>query len=135
MPKLRNGNNGVRTRALSIASPAFYQLSYSAPFSHCSSQRFRGLPIGRCSSGWITSAFLWRAIDAILLTCDHHLIVLLVEVALLVAFYSLSNFVVPDLIHSGLTCSFFERDHLCCCQHLRIADVVITGNQPPTSTR
>ena len=31
MPKLRNGNNGVRTRALSIASPAFYQLSYRAP--------------------------------------------------------------------------------------------------------
>ena len=30
MPKLRNGNNGVRTRALSIASPAFYQLSYRA---------------------------------------------------------------------------------------------------------
>ena len=31
MPTLRNGNNGVRTRALSIASPAFYQLSYRAP--------------------------------------------------------------------------------------------------------
>ena len=35
MPKLRNGNNGVRTRALSIASPAFYQLSYRAPVYRC----------------------------------------------------------------------------------------------------
>ena len=39
-----------------------------------SSLRFRGLPLGRRPSGWITSDLLWGAIVAILLTCDHHLI-------------------------------------------------------------
>ncbi len=39
-----------------------------------SSQRFRGLPLGRLPTGWITSAFLRGAVGAILLTCDHHLI-------------------------------------------------------------
>ena len=38
-----------------------------------SSQRFRGLPIGR----WITRALLWGAVGAILLTCDHHHLILL----------------------------------------------------------
>ena len=31
MPKLRNGNTGDSNPGLSIASPAFYQLSYRAP--------------------------------------------------------------------------------------------------------
>ena len=39
-----------------------------------SSQRFRGLPLDRRPSGWITSASLWGAVRAILLMCDHHLI-------------------------------------------------------------
>ena len=45
-----------------------------------SSQRFRGLPLGRRPSGWITSALLWGAVGAILLMCDHHLILFLLAV-------------------------------------------------------
>ena len=45
-----------------------------------SSQRFRGLPLGRRPSGWITSALLWGAVGAILLTCDHHLVLFLFAV-------------------------------------------------------
>ena len=45
-----------------------------------SSQRFRGLPLGRRPSGWITSALLWGAVGAILLRCDHHLILFLFAV-------------------------------------------------------
>ena len=45
-----------------------------------SSQRFHGLPLGRRPSGWITSALLWGAVGAILLTCDHHLILFLFAV-------------------------------------------------------
>ena len=45
-----------------------------------SSQRFHGLPLGRRPSGWITSALLWGAVGAILLMCDHHLILLLFAV-------------------------------------------------------
>ena len=41
-----------------------------------SSQRFRGLPLGRRPSGWITSALLWVAVGAILLMCDHHHLIL-----------------------------------------------------------
>ena len=32
--------------------------------------------------------------------------------------YSAPNFFVSDLVHSGLSCSFSETPHLCCCQHL-----------------
>ena len=46
-----------------------------------SSQRFRGLPLGRRPSGWITSALLWGAVGAILLMCDHHLILFLLAVS------------------------------------------------------
>ena len=45
-----------------------------------SSQRFRDLPLGRRPSGWITSALLWGAVGALLLTCDHHLILFLFPV-------------------------------------------------------
>ena len=47
-----------------------------------SSQRFRGLPLGRRPSGWITSALLWGAVGATLLTCacDQHLILFLFAV-------------------------------------------------------
>ena len=45
-----------------------------------SSQRFRVLPLGRRPSGWITSALLWGAVGAILLMCDHHLILFLFAV-------------------------------------------------------
>ena len=43
-------------------------------FGTSSSYRFRGLPLGRFPTGWITSALIWGAVGAILLTCDHHLI-------------------------------------------------------------
>ena len=42
-----------------------------------SSHRFRGLPLGRRPPGCITSALLWGAVGAILLMCDHHLILFL----------------------------------------------------------
>ena len=45
-----------------------------------SSHRFRGLPLGRRSPGCITSALLWGAVGAILLMCDHHLILFLLAV-------------------------------------------------------
>ena len=45
-----------------------------------SSQRFHGLPLGRRPSGWITSALLWGVVGAILLMCDHHLILFLFAV-------------------------------------------------------
>ena len=45
-----------------------------------SSQRFRGLTLGRRPSGWITSALLWGAVGAILLMFDHHLILFLLAV-------------------------------------------------------
>ena len=45
-----------------------------------SSQRLRGLPLGRRPSGWITSALLWGAVGAIHLMCDHHLILFLLAV-------------------------------------------------------
>ena len=32
--------------------------------------------------------------------------------------YSPPNFFVSDLVHSGLSCSFSETPHPCCCQHL-----------------
>ena len=32
--------------------------------------------------------------------------------------YSPPNFFFPDLVHSGLSCSFSETSHLCCCQYL-----------------
>ena len=32
--------------------------------------------------------------------------------------YSPPNFFVSDLVHSGLSCSFSDPPHLCCCQHL-----------------
>ena len=32
--------------------------------------------------------------------------------------YSPPNFFVSDLVRSGLSCSFYETSHLCCCQHL-----------------
>ena len=37
-------------------------------FGISSSQRFCGLPFGRLPTGWITSAFLWGAVGAILVT-------------------------------------------------------------------
>ena len=83
-------------------------------FGTSSSHRFRGLPLGCFPTGWITSALLWGAVGAILLTCDHHLILF----AVCSAGYSTSNFFVSDLVHSGLSCSFSETPHLCCCQHL-----------------
>ena len=46
-------------------------------FGTSSSHRFRGLPLGRFPTGWLTSALLWGAVGAILLTCDHHLILFL----------------------------------------------------------
>ena len=49
-------------------------------FGASSSHRFRGLPLGRFPTGWITSALLWGAVGAILLTCDHHLILFLFAV-------------------------------------------------------
>ena len=49
-------------------------------FGTSSSHRFRGLPLGRFPAGWITSALLWGAVGAILLTCDHHLIVFMFAV-------------------------------------------------------
>ena len=45
-----------------------------------SSQRCRGLPLGRRPSGWITSVLLWGAVGAILLTCDHNLVFFLFAV-------------------------------------------------------
>ena len=67
-------------------------------FGTSSSQRFRGLPLGHFPTGWITSALLWGAVDAILLTCDHRLIFVLV-CCLFCWFhvYSPSNFFVSDL--------------------------------------
>ena len=50
-------------------------------FGISSSQRFRGLPLGRPPTGWITSALLWGAFGAILLTCGHHLILFLFAVS------------------------------------------------------
>ena len=71
----------------SDVSPSHSGLRLSSGFpSHCghlgtsSSQRFRGLPLGRRPSGWITSALLWGAVGSILLTCDHHLILFLLAV-------------------------------------------------------
>ena len=49
-------------------------------FGTSSSHRFRGLPFGLFPTGWITSALLWGAVGAILLTCDHHLILFLFAV-------------------------------------------------------
>ena len=49
-------------------------------FGTSSSYRFRGLPLGRFHTGWITSALLWGAVGAILMTCDHHLILFLFAV-------------------------------------------------------
>ena len=46
-------------------------------FRISSSHRFCGLPLGRFPTGWITSALLWGAVGAVLLTCDHHLILFL----------------------------------------------------------
>ena len=37
-------------------------------FGPSSSHRFRGLPLGRIPTGWITSALLWGAVGAILMT-------------------------------------------------------------------
>ena len=45
-----------------------------------SSKLFRDLPLGRRPSGLITSALLWGAVGAILLMCDHHLILFLFAV-------------------------------------------------------
>ena len=45
-----------------------------------SSLRFTCIPLGRRPSGWITSALLWGAVGAILLTCDHYLILFLFAV-------------------------------------------------------
>ena len=45
-----------------------------------SSHRFRGLPLGRRPPGCITSDLLWGAVGAILLMCDHHLILFLLAV-------------------------------------------------------
>ena len=45
------------------------------------SHRFRRLPLGRLPTyGWVTSALLWGDVGAILLACDHHLIVFLFAV-------------------------------------------------------
>ena len=44
-------------------------------------QRFRGLPLGRLSTGWITSALLWGAVGAVLLTCDSHVILFLFAIS------------------------------------------------------
>ncbi len=66
-------------------SPSCLHLSSGFP-SHwyhlgtSSSQRFRGLPLGRRPSGWITGALLWGAVGAILLMCDHHLVLFLLAV-------------------------------------------------------
>ena len=49
-------------------------------FGISSSQRFRGLPLGRLPIGWVMSVLLWEAVGAILLTCDHHLIVFLFDI-------------------------------------------------------
>ena len=49
-------------------------------FGTLSSHRFRGLPLGRLPTGWITSALLWGAVGVILLTCDHNLILFLFAV-------------------------------------------------------
>ena len=49
-------------------------------FDTSSSQGFHGLPLVVfliVSIGWITSALLWGAVGSILLTCDHHLMLLL----------------------------------------------------------
>ena len=80
-------------------------------FGTSSSHRFHGLPLGRFPTGWITSALLWGAVGAILLTCDHHLILFLFAVCCLLCWlhvYSPPNFFVSDLVHSGLSCSFSE---------------------------
>ena len=69
-----------------------------------SSQRFRGLPLGRRPSGWITSFLLWGVVGAILLMCDHHLILFLFAVCsagcmftrrLISSFLILSNLFFP----------------------------------------
>ena len=49
-------------------------------FGTSSSHRFHGLPLGRFPTGCITSALILRAVGAILLTCDHHLILFLFAV-------------------------------------------------------
>ena len=72
------------------------------------SQRFCGLPLGRLPTGWINkSALLWGAVDAILLKCDHHLILYMCAVCsacymfprhLISSFLVLSIFVSPGAV-------------------------------------
>ena len=74
---------------------------------------------GSLPSDWITSALLWGAVAAIILTSDQHLILFAVcSVGCIL--YSPSSFVVPDFIHSDTSCRFSETPHLCCCQHLPV---------------
>ena len=68
---------------------------------------------GRLPTDWITSALLWGAVGAIQLTCDHHFIFLVCCLFCWWHVYSLSIFFIPDLTHSGLSCSFSETPHLC----------------------
>ena len=78
-----------------------------------SSQRFRGLPLGRRPSGWIPSALLWGAVGAILLMCDHHLILLAVcSAGCMFTRRLISSFLILSIL------VFSETPHLYCCQHL-----------------
>ena len=79
-----------------------------------SSPRFRGLPLGHFPTGWITNALLWRAVGAILLTCEHQLIFLVCCLLCWLHVCSPPHFFVSDLIHSGLSCSFSETPHIFC---------------------
>ena len=45
-----------------------------------SSHRFRGLPLGRLATGWITGDLFWGAVGATLLARDHVLILSLFAV-------------------------------------------------------
>ena len=84
-----------------------------------SSQRFRGLPLGRPSSGWITSALLWGAVGAILLMFDHHLILFLLAVCFAGCMFTrrlISSFLILSIL--AFHAVFSETTHLCCCQHL-----------------
>ena len=49
-------------------------------FGISSSRRLRGLPLGRFPIAWITSALIWGAVGAILLTCDQYLILFMFAV-------------------------------------------------------
>ena len=83
-----------------------------------SSQRFRGLPLGRRPSGWITSALLGGAVGAILLMCDHHLILLLLAVCSAGCMFTrrpISSLLILSIL---VFPAAFLRPHLCCCQHL-----------------